>query len=193
MSRPSENDQRQQMVKSSRTLWGSRVQKTFCVPHFLIIRNRHNSASIIGGAMLNKSLIKFSVDGQGCIPSLLFDLRPNYGGGNADNGDLLQKVPCTATLRAPNLQQATANPRLRGRLLDTPGQVSVSLLWGLCSFLLGSGAHKVLFVPSKSLFPQFCVSSDSSIVGLMVTFSKRAYGIPRSAARIAPALVAGHC
>ena len=92
MSRPSENDQRQQMVKSSRTLWGSRVQKTFCVPHFLIIRNRHNSASIIGGAMLNKSLIKFSVDGQGCIPSLLFDLRPNYGGGNADNGHLLQNV-----------------------------------------------------------------------------------------------------
>ena len=103
VSRPSENDRRQQMVKSSRTLWGSWVQKIFCVPHFLIIRNRHNSASIIGGAMLNKSLIKFSVDGQGCVPSLLFDLRPNYGGGNADNGDLLQKVPCTATLNAPNL------------------------------------------------------------------------------------------
>ena len=26
--------------------------------------------------------------------SLLFDLRQNYGGGNEDNGDLLQKVPC---------------------------------------------------------------------------------------------------
>ena len=25
---------------------------------------------------------------------LLFDLRPNYGGGNEDNSDLLQKVPC---------------------------------------------------------------------------------------------------
>ena len=67
----------------------------------------------------------------------------------------------------PTLQQATANPRLRGRLLDTPGQVSVSLLWGLCSFLLGSGAHKVLFVPSKSLFPQSYVSSGSSMVGLI--------------------------
>ena len=33
-----------------------------------------------GGAMLSKSLIPFSVDGQGCVPSLLFDLRPNYGG-----------------------------------------------------------------------------------------------------------------
>ena len=30
-------------------------------------------------AMLSKSLIQFSVDGQGCVPSLLFDLRPNYG------------------------------------------------------------------------------------------------------------------
>ena len=43
--------------------------------------------------MLSKSLIQFSVDGEGCVPSLLFDLRPNYGGGNEDNGDLLQKVP----------------------------------------------------------------------------------------------------
>ena len=49
---------------------------------------------LVGGAMFNKSLIQFSVDGRGCIPSLLFYLRPNYGGGNEDNGDLLQKVPC---------------------------------------------------------------------------------------------------
>ena len=35
-----------------------------------------------------------SVDGWGCVPSLLLELRPNYGGGNEDNGDLLQKVPC---------------------------------------------------------------------------------------------------
>ena len=39
-----------------------------------------------------KSIIQFSVDGWGCVPSLLFDLRPNYGGGNEDNGDLLKKV-----------------------------------------------------------------------------------------------------
>ena len=48
----------------------------------------------MGRDMLNKSLIQFSVDGQGCVPSLLFDLRPNYGGGNEDNGELLQKVLC---------------------------------------------------------------------------------------------------
>ena len=33
---------------------------------------------------------------------------------------------------------------------------SGSVLWGHCSFLLGPGAHKVLSVPSKSLFPVLC-------------------------------------
>ena len=51
--------------------------------------SKESDASFMGGAMLSKSLIQFSVDGQGCVPSLLFDLRPNYGGGNEDNGDLL--------------------------------------------------------------------------------------------------------
>ena len=92
--------------------------------------------------MFSKSLIQFSVDGRGCVPSLLLaaatakslqscltlsnpmdcsppgssvhgifqarvlewgaiafsplllDLRPNYGGGNEDNGDLFQKALC---------------------------------------------------------------------------------------------------
>ena len=48
---------------------------------------------LMGRAMLSKSLIQFSIDGWGSIPSLLFDLRQNYSGGNEDNGDLLQKVP----------------------------------------------------------------------------------------------------
>ena len=48
----------------------------------------------MGWAMLSKSSIHFSVDRQGCVPSLLFDLRRNYGGGSEDNGYLLQKVPC---------------------------------------------------------------------------------------------------
>jgi len=44
--------------------------------------------------MFSKSLIQFSGDGWGCVPFLLLDLRPNYGEGNEDNGDLFQKVPC---------------------------------------------------------------------------------------------------
>ena len=106
-------------------------------------------------SMLSKLLIQFYVDGWGCVLSLLFGLRPNYSGGNEDNGNLLQKVLWTRCLsQCPQtLQQATTDPRLHQRLLDTHGQVWVSLSWGHCSFLLGPGAHKVLFVPCKSLFP----------------------------------------
>ena len=69
-------------------------------------------------------------------------------------------------------------------LMGKSGSVSCG---GHCSFLLGPGAHKVLFLPSKSLFPQSWVSSDGSMVGLMATSSKRVYAIPRSAAPRAPA------
>ena len=57
----------------------------------------------------------------------------------------------TATLSAPTLQQATTDPRLCQRLLDTHRQAWVSLLWGHCSFLQGPGVHKVFLLPSKSL------------------------------------------
>ena len=107
----------------------------------------------MGGAMLSKSLIHFSLEGQGCVPSWLFDLKPNYGGGNEDNGDLFQKVPNNATLSAPNpaagLHHFTPLP-------ETPGHSWESLdqcLVGHCSFLPSPGAHKFLFVPSQSLFP----------------------------------------
>ena len=40
--------------------------------------------------MFSKSLIQFSVDGRGYVPSLLFVLRAKYGEGNEDNDDLLQ-------------------------------------------------------------------------------------------------------
>ena len=49
--------------------------------------------------------------------------------------------------------QATADPHLCWRLLDTRRQVWLSLLCGHSSFLLGPGTHNVLLVPSKSLFP----------------------------------------
>ena len=46
-------------------------------------------------------------------------------------------------------------------LPETPGHSQVSLsqfLWGHCSFLLDTGVHKVLFLSSRSLFPQSCGS-----------------------------------
>ena len=62
---------------------------------------------------------------------------------------LLHSVP-------PNLKQATADPHLCWRLLDTPRQVWVSLLWSHCSFLLGPGADKILLCPPRVYFPVLC-------------------------------------
>ena len=86
--------------------------------------------------MLSKSLIQFPFDGRGYVPSLLFDLRPNYGGGNEDNGDLLQKVPGThCHTQCPN--PAAGHHRLTP-LSETPGHAQASLGQSLVgSFLLG--------------------------------------------------------
>ena len=106
-------------------------------------------------------------------------LRPNYGGGNEDNGDLLQKIPCLYcyTLcpqpcsRPPSTHASTEDSwTLPGKSGSVSSGVTAPFSWVF--------VHKVLFVPSKSLFPQSCVSSGSSMVGLMATPSKRAYAIP---------------
>ena len=44
--------------------------------------------------MISKYLIQSYVDGWGCVSSLLFGLRPNYG-RDRDHGGLLQKNLCT--------------------------------------------------------------------------------------------------
>ena len=98
---------------------------------------------------------------------------------------LLHSVP-------PTLQQATTDPRLCWRLLDTHKLVGVSLWWGHCSFLLSPDAQGSVCALQQSV-SQSCASSGSSIVGLMETSSKRAYAIPRSAAPRAPVPVAVHC
>ena len=106
--------------------------------------------------MLSKSLTQFSVDGQDCVPSLLFDLRPNYSGGNEDNGDLLQKVPHALLLSVPpTLQQGTADPHLLCRLLDTHRQVWVGL-WGHGPFLLDPGAQGSVCARQESVSPGLC-------------------------------------
>ena len=146
------------MVFSLSALWWRRIRGLWKLPggrDWL----EGETGSCSDGSMLSKSLIQFSVDGWGCVPSLLFDLRPNYGGGNEDNGDLLRKVHSAGHALLPSvpptLQLATANPWLCPRLLDTHGRVSVGLL-GHCSFLLACGVHKVLFVPSKSIKSILC-------------------------------------
>ena len=135
----------------------------------------------MGVAVLNKPLIQFYVEEWGYVPSLLFDLRPNHGGGKEDNGDFLQKVTCThcyTQCLQPGNRPLAANASVRDSWTLT-GKLGQSLV-GSLPLSSGPGAHKVLFVPSQSLFPQFCVSSGRSMVMIMATSSKRAYAIPRS-------------
>ena len=72
---------------------------------------------------------------------------------------------CTATLSAPNPAAGPHQPRALSEAPRHSRQVWVNLLWGHCSFLQVPGVHKALLVPSKSLFPQSCVSSGSPMVG----------------------------
>ena len=88
--------------------------------------------------------------------------------------EVMKIMVMNAILSAPNPTAGHCQPPPPP---ETPEHSWASLgqsLWGHCSFLLGPGAHRVPFVPSKSLFPQSCVNSGSSVVGLMVTSSKRA-------------------
>ena len=73
--------------------------------------------------------------------------------------------PCS---RPPSTHTSAGNSwTLTGKSGSVSCGVTALLSWVL--------VHKVLFVPFKSLFPQSCVSSGGSMVGLMVTSSKRAY------------------
>ena len=82
--------------------------------------------------MLSKSLTQFSVDGQGCVPSLLFDLRPNYGGGNEDNGGdgggLVAKSCPTLQPHGLSPQSSSVHGILQARILE----------WVAISFSRGS-------------------------------------------------------
>ena len=120
--------------------------------------------------MLRKSLIQFSVDGWGCVPSLLFDLRPNYGGGNEDNGDLLQKVPCThCRTQCP---QPCSRPPPTHASTETLGHSRASLSQSLMGSLLlspGSWCTQGSVCALQESVSHSCVSSGSSMVGLCHT------------------------
>ena len=71
----------------------------------------------MGAAMLSIPLIQFSVDGQGSVPLLLFDLKPNMVGEmKIVVTSFKRSHACTAALNAPTLQQATAHTSARGRV-----------------------------------------------------------------------------
>ena len=144
--------------------------------------------------MLSKSLIQFSVDGWGCVPSLFFGLRPNYGGGNEGNGDLLQKVPCThcytqcpqpCSRPPPTHTSAGDSWTLPGKSGSVSCGITVPFSWVLVH-------TRFCLCPPRVYFPVLCKFWQLN-VGLMVTSSKRTYAITRSTSPRAPAPVAGHC
>ena len=128
----------------------------------------------MGRAMLTKTLTQFSADGQDCVPSLLFDLGPNYGGGDEDNGDFLRKVPgtpCCTQRPHPCSRPASTHTStgdawtFTGKSRSVSSGVTATFSWVLmCTSFC-------LCLPE--LFPQFCVTSGGSMVGLRATSSKR--------------------
>ena len=149
---------------------------------------------LMGRPMLSKSLIQFSVDGWDCVPSLLFDLRPNYGGGNEDNGNRLQKIPCMHCCtqcpqpcsRPPPTHTSTRDSwTLAGKSGSVSCGVTVPFSWVLVHTRFRLCPPRVCFLVLCKFWRLYG--------GLMATSSKRAYAIPRSAAPRASASVAGHC
>ena len=99
---------------------------------------------------------------------------------NEDNGDLLQKVPCThcctqcsQTCSQPPLTHASAGDSWTstGKSGSVSSGVTAPFSWVLMCTRFGSCP------------PRVCLGSGSFVVGLMATSSKRAYAILRSALR----------
>ena len=153
------------------------------------LTERETGSCSDGQGHVNKSLIHFSVDGRACVPSLLFDLKPNYGGGNEDNGDFLQKAPCMQCC-TQCLQPWSRPPPTHASAGDswTLMGMSGSVSYGdTAPFFWALVLTRFCLWPPRVLFPQSCVSFGGSVVELMVTSSQRAFATPRSAALRAPA------
>ena len=121
-------------------------------------------------------------------------LGPSYGGGNEDNDDLLQKVPgihcytlCPQPWSRPMPTHISAvdSWRLMGKSGSVACGVTAPFSWVLV-------CTRFCLCPSRVYFPVLC-KLWRLYEGLMVTSSKRAYVIPKSAAPRVPAPATAHC
>ena len=139
--------------------------------------------------LLCKTLIQFSADGWAVFPPYSL----------AWSSPVLESAGSMIWLKSSKMTHANASasqdcccqrplPHNRPlltclqdqRLPNTQRQVSLGLLWDHCSFPLGPGAYKVLFVPCKRLFPQscgnsvikFCWPSKSDFLGIPSPFTR---------------------
>ena len=144
--------------------------------------------------MFSKPLIQFCVDGCGCVPSLLFTQGQTMVEIMKIMGTSFKRShACTAILSAPSPVAGHRRPMPQP---ETSGHLWASLGYSLVGSLLlspGSWCKQCSVYAHQEFVSQSCISSDSSMVGLMETSSKRAYAIPRSAACRVPVPGAGHC
>ena len=146
-----------------------------------------------GGAMLSKSLIQFFVDGWDCVLSLLF----TWGQTMVEIMKIIvtfQKAPCMYCY-TQCLQSWSRPPLTHASPVDSwthPGK-SGSVSCGVTAPFSWVLVHTRSVYALQESISQSWVSSGSSLVGLMVTPSKRVYAIPKSAAPKAPAPMAVHC
>ena len=137
---------------------------------------------LMGGAMLSKYLIPCSVDGWSCVPSLLFTWDQTMVQEIKTMATSFKRShACTAKLSDPDTEAGQHQPMPP---LQTLGHSQASLGQSFVgSLLISPGslcAHSSVCAFQESI-SQSCVSSGSSMVGLMATSSKRAYAIPKYA------------
>ena len=132
------------------SLWWKRIRGLWTLPDGIGWLRGILGLVLMGGAMLSKSWIRFSLDGWSCVPSLLFSRGHTVVEVmKIIVTSLKRSQACTATVHAPKpvagRHRPTPSPESFGHPQESP-------LWGHYSFLLGPGAQGSV-VPSKSLFP----------------------------------------
>ena len=122
------------MVFSLSALWWRRIRDLWKLPDGRRLRGKLGLV-LMGEAMLSTSLILFSVDGWGCVPSLLF----TWGQTMVEIikimvTSLFQKIPCMYSYtQCPN---PAAGHRQPMPLLETPRNSQASLGQSLLGSLL---------------------------------------------------------
>jgi len=104
------------------------------------------------------------VDGWGYVSFLLFDLCPNYGRDNGNNGDFLQKVQCRHCC-AQCLQPCSRPPPTHASP-ETPGHSEESLGHSLVGLGQSLVAHLGQYL-----------ALDSIVIFTMLILSIQEYGI----------------
>ena len=149
---------------------------------------------MMGRAMLSKWLIQFSVDGWGCV------LVPCYLTWGQTTVEVM-KIMVTSFKRShANTGTLSAPSPVTGHCWPIPppetlgySQVGLGQSLSLFFFLGQSLVGSLLLSPGswyvqsfvcalQEFVSQSCVSSGSSMLGLMVTLSKRAYALLKSSA-----------